>query len=94
MDMTQVAGSHNVGQVILFALSTCGWCRKTRQLLEANNVQYEYIYVDLLQGAVREEALREMAKWTDRQAFPTVIINGSTVIVGYDEDKLKKGLQL
>ena len=37
----------NKGKILLYALSTCGWCRKTRQLLDDLGVAYDYIYVDL-----------------------------------------------
>lgn len=93
MKTTRVAGTHDAGQVMVFALSTCGWCRKTRQFLELNNVTYDFVYVDLAQGAERDEITREMSKWTSRQGFPTTIVNGE-VIIGYDEDKLKKALKL
>ncbi|MFQ5905703.1 MAG: glutaredoxin family protein [bacterium] len=36
------------GDVLLYALSTCGWCRKTKRLLEKLRVEYDYVYVDLL----------------------------------------------
>jgi len=32
MKMVHVEGK-NAGQIILYALSTCGWCKKTRELL-------------------------------------------------------------
>jgi glutaredoxin-like protein NrdH len=93
MKTTQVSGTHDAGQVMVFALSTCGWCRKARQLLESNSVAYEYVYVDLAQGAERDEVTRELSKWTSRQGFPTTIVNGE-VIIGYDEEKLRKALKL
>ena len=94
LDITTVEGINNNNQVFLFALSTCGWCRRTREFLETNQVAYDYIYVDLLKGAEREEALAEMKKWTERQAFPTIVINNDDVLVGLDEDKLRKALNL
>lgn len=94
LDITTVEGTNDSNQVFLFALSTCGWCRRTREFLEANQIAYDYIYVDLLKGAEREEALSEMKKYTERQAFPTIVINDDDVLVGLDEDKLKKALDL
>jgi glutaredoxin-like protein NrdH len=93
MKTTRMAGTHDAGQVMLFALSTCGWCRKARQLLDSNSVAYDYVYVDLAQGTERDEVTRELAKWTSRQGFPTTVVNGE-VIIGYDEEKLKKALKL
>ncbi|NLS76756.1 MAG: glutaredoxin family protein [Chloroflexi bacterium] len=93
MNTTHVPGTRSNRQVFLFALSTCGWCRRTREFLEANGVEYTYIYVDLLKGDERKEALDEMRKWTPRQAFPTIIV-GEEVLVGLDEDKLRGALGL
>ncbi len=93
MQTTHVEGPHNSTKVFLFALSTCGWCRKTREFLETNGIEYDYIYVDLLKGDERKEALDELRKWTPRQAFPTIII-GEEVLVGLDEGKLRGALGL
>jgi len=93
MKMNQVAGSHNVGKVALFALSTCGWCKKARQLLDSNSVAYEYIYVDLAQGAEKDEVMAELRKYKSHQGFPTTIVNGE-VIIGYDEARLRQVLKL
>ncbi len=47
MIMQHVEGQDK-GKLVLFALSTCGWCKKTRALIEDLNADYEYVYVDLL----------------------------------------------
>jgi glutaredoxin-like protein NrdH len=94
MRTTHVEGSKSGHKVFLFALSTCGWCRRTREFFEANDVPYDYIYVDLLTGDERREVLDELAKWTERRAFPTVIVDEKQVLVGLDENQLRKALDL
>ena len=94
METTHVEGSDSRHDVFLFALSTCGWCARTRDFLEENKIDYDYIYVDLLTGEEREEALSELEKWTPRRAFPTVVIDQDDVLVGLDKDKLRKSLDL
>jgi glutaredoxin-like protein NrdH len=49
MTSTHVPGKQT-HKVMLYALSTCGGCRKTRQLLEDLGVAYDYEYIDLLTG--------------------------------------------
>lgn len=83
----------NKGKVVLFALSTCGWCRKTRMLLEELGVDFSYIYVDLLSGDERSEVINEVQKWNSQLSFPTVVINDKDVIVGFKEDELREKLQ-
>jgi glutaredoxin-like protein NrdH len=80
----------NKGDVLLFALSTCGWCKKTRMLLEELNVEYNYVYVDLAEGDERDEVVSEMEKWNKDLSFPTIVINKDRVIIGYEEDTIKE----
>ena len=47
MSWNHVEGE-NKGKVVLYALSTCEWCKKTRLLLEDLKVDFSYIYVDLI----------------------------------------------
>ena len=92
MDMEHVEGE-NKGKVVLFALSTCGWCRKTRLLLESLNIEFSYIYVDLLKGDERSEVIKEVEKWNSQLSFPTVVINDKDVIVGFKEEEIKEKLK-
>ena len=81
-------------KVKMFALSTCGWCKKTKKFLDENQVAYECEDVDLLTGEARIHALREMSKWNPRQNFPTIVVDDAEVIVGYNEDRMKEVLGL
>jgi glutaredoxin len=75
----------------MFALSTCGWCRKTKALLKDLEVEYDCTDVDLLEGEARESVREELAKVNPRRSFPTLVIDGE-VIVGFDQDKIRKAL--
>jgi len=81
-------------RVRFFALSTCGWCKKTKRFLDAHNVDYEIDYVDLLSGAERARVMAEMERWNPRRTFPTVVVNDSEVVVGFKEDRLREVLGL
>jgi len=91
MELKHVDGE-NKGKVILFALSTCGWCKKVRMLLEDLEVEYEYIYVDLTFGDEREEAVKELEKFNPDVSFPTTIINDTDVIIGFEEEEIESKL--
>ena len=81
-------------RVRFFALSTCGWCKKTKRFLDAHNVDYEIDYVDLLSGAERARVMAEMERWNPRRTFPTVVVDDSEVVVGFKEDRLREVLGL
>ncbi len=77
-------------KIVLYALSTCGWCRKTKNLLNRLNIEYQCFEVDLLEGKEREKILKEMKRYNPNLSFPTLVINDELVIIGYDEEKIKK----
>ncbi|MGM0365444.1 MAG: glutaredoxin family protein [Actinomycetota bacterium] len=80
------------GKVIIYALSTCIWCKKTKNLLKDMGIDYSYIDVDLLEGDEREQILAEMKKHNPDGGFPTLVIDDSHCIVGFDEKKISEKL--
>ncbi|MBE2899860.1 glutaredoxin family protein [Methanothermobacter thermautotrophicus] len=92
MGFEHVEGTER-GSVRLFALSTCGWCKKTRELLEELGVAYDYIYVDLLEGEERENIIEELKKWNPSLSFPTLVIDDEDVVVGFDPLSIKSSLR-
>jgi len=84
----------NKGKILLYALSTCGWCKKTKDLLKNLGVEYSYIFVDLLNESDKENVMNDVRKWNPSCSFPTIIINNKECIVGFKEDKIKEALGL
>jgi glutaredoxin-like protein NrdH len=89
VDWIQVDGE-NSGDVVLYALSTCGWCRKTKRLLGELGVRYRYKDVDLLSGAERDQVMQEVERWNPRRSFPTMVINDEEAVVGFDADRIRE----
>jgi glutaredoxin len=81
----------NCGDILLYTLSTCIWCKKTKELLNALGVEYDFIDVDLLSGAELDKVKSEMQKWNPRMSFPTIVI-GDKCVVGFDEPKIREVL--
>ena len=81
-------------KVKLYALSTCGWCKKARRFLDAHNVDYQCEYVDLLIGAERARCMAELERWNPRRSFPTVVVDDTEVVVGFKESRLREVLGL
>lgn len=80
------------GDILLFALSTCGWCRKTKNLLDTLGVEYRYIDVDLLNGEAKKEVIAELNRWNPGHSFPCVVIDDDKCIVGFQEEKIKQAV--
>lgn len=91
MKMERVKGKKK-GDIKLYALSTCGWCRKTRDLLNELGVEYDYSYVDLASEEEKDNLMDEVRKWNPGCSFPTIVLDNKTCIVGFQPDELKSRL--
>lgn len=94
MDRVTVEGSKKAHQVLLYALSTCGWCKMTKAFLKEKDVHYEYIDVDKLGDVDKETVNNVIRKYGGRLAFPTIIIDDKTLITGFKKDEIAKALGL
>jgi glutaredoxin len=93
MEIQHVSGK-NRGKIFLYALSTCVWCKKTKEFFKNLGVEYSYVYLDQLNGKEREDNLKNLRKWNPRGSFPTIVINDKLCIVGFKEEEIKKSLDL
>ena len=59
-----------------------------------NNVEFDFIYVDLTSGDERNETVKEVQKYNEKISFPTLVINKETVLIGFKEDEMKEALNL
>ena len=91
MTAKHVAGKDS-GRVMLYALSTCIWCKKTKALLDELGVAYDYEYVDLLQGQEKTEVMDIVRRWNPACSFPTLVVK-DRCIVGFREDDIRKALR-
>ncbi len=72
----------------LYSTPTCPWCAKIREFLKSNGIPFTDFDVTASQKAARE--LRDKS---GQMAVP-LILAGKEMIVGYDEDALKKLLKI
>lgn len=89
MSTEHVAGK-NRGAVVLYALSTCGWCARTKDLLKELGVEFDFTFVDLLDGKEQDEAMDQVEKWNPSGSFPTLVINNRKSIVGFKEQEIRE----
>ena len=80
------------GDILLYAISTCMWCKKTKKLLNDLNVSYAYIDIDLLDQEKKIEIEKEVKKCNPKINYPTLKINNDC-ITGFKEEKIKEVLE-
>jgi glutaredoxin-like protein NrdH len=93
MTLEHVPGK-KVGDIKIYALSTCPWCKKTKGLLNGLGIEYYFIDVDLLEGKDRDQAMAAVHKWNPSGSFPTIVINNERCIVGFKELEIREALNL
>ncbi len=84
----------NKGKILLYALSTCVWCKMTKEFLDKLGVEYSFIYVDLLEDKGQDKVTKDIKKWNPMCSFPTMVINDKKCIVGFKEKEIKEALGL
>ena len=89
MGIEHVSGK-NKGTVMLYALSTCGWCNKTKELLREIGVEFDYVYVDLIEGKEQDEVMNTVERFNPSGSFPTLVINDKKYIVGFKEQEIRE----
>jgi glutaredoxin-like protein NrdH len=91
MDVRHVEG-RNRGNIMLYALSTCVWCKKTKRLLNGLNVAYDYVDVDLADEDERAKIKEIVLRWNSSGSYPTIVVDDRESIVGYDPERIKEVL--
>jgi glutaredoxin len=90
----RVDGSKSDHSVLLFALSTCGWCKRTKEFLRENDVAFEYIDVDKCTLEEKQEVGRLLKEWDAQLGFPVTVVDDEVVITGFIPDEFREALGL
>lgn len=80
------------GIPLMFALETCRHCRKAREFLDENKVNYHLVYVDLYSGEARSQLMDKVRTFNPRGSFPTIVMPGGKTVVGFREQLLREAL--
>jgi glutaredoxin len=94
MQKVKVPGKNSKHKVLMYAISTCAWCKMTKKFLNDNGVEYEYVDVDLTSDDDHEKIREDIINHGAEPSYPTIIVDGRTVITGFRKDQLKEALEL
>ena len=94
MRTTRVSGEDNKHRLLLYAISTCGWCKRAKRLLRDNKIEYEYVDIDLCSREDREKIRSDILSRGGRLSYPTIIVDDRILITGFQEDKIREALEI
>ncbi len=91
IDFIHVHGNKKSHNVKLYALSTCGFCKRALAFLRENSIDFLYTFVDKLEKKVVGDLREELMKKSDSQhvAYPFLISDDEKFLVGFDEEEYK-----
>jgi len=93
MKFVKVPGKINKHQVVLYALSTCAWCKLTKSYLKDEGIEYTYVDVDLSDEEDRDKIRQDIQRRGGSLNFPTIIIDEETLITGFQKKEIEKVLK-
>jgi len=94
MQTIMVQGKNSKHKVLLYAISTCPWCKKEKQLLIDNNIEFEYVDVDLCNDEDYAKIGDHIHNRGGRFSFPAIIIDDRVLINGFKEDEIRESLEI
>ena len=94
MQFSKVLGQKRQHKVVLYALSTCAWCKMTKQFLRDNNVEYDFVDVDLCEEADKQEIRQHIQSKGGPLSYPTIIVDDKVLITGFRKEKIEEALGL
>ncbi|MGA2308694.1 MAG: glutaredoxin family protein [Candidatus Bathyarchaeia archaeon] len=94
MEKIRVNGKNKTHKVLMYAISTCAWCKMTKQFLKDSDIDYEYVDVDMTSDEDHEKIRKEITRLGASPSYPMVIVDEKTVITGFRKDKIKEALEI
>lgn len=95
IEFTHEEGSRTGRSVVVYALSTCGFCRRALGFLRNNGVDFRYVYVDNLPTDIRNAVKAELReRYQIKELFPTLILDETEALTGFDPEEWKRQLGL
>tara|TARA_Y100000310_G_C20695429_1_gene825353 strand:- start:2364 stop:2624 length:261 start_codon:yes stop_codon:yes gene_type:complete len=73
-------------KVKVYSTDSCPWCVKAKEFLKENKIEYEDLNV-----GTDEKARNEMIEKSGQMGVPVLDVKG-TIIIGFDEPKIKEAL--
>lgn len=90
---THVDGADKRHDIEVYALSTCGFCKRALAFLAEHKIDHRFVHVDLVPLETKNKAKAELAdRFKTFVSFPFAVIDGKDYLVGFIEADWRKTL--
>jgi glutaredoxin len=88
---TYEEGSKDFGDLTLYALSTCGFCKQALAFLKENSISFKYVFVDELEPGTKQKLKGELEKkYRLHVSYPFLTLDDANSIVGFFKSDWEK----
>lgn len=88
-------GSKCQYDLVLYALTTCAFCKRAIEFLQQHDVRFRYIYLDEINPMVKQTVKSELKGQFKRlPVFPVLVVDNEDALSGFSEEKWKERLEL
>ena len=90
LEFTEQPGSKGDHDLTLYALSTCGFCKKAINFLSEHDIAFRYVYLDKINPMVKRTVKSELKQqYESLPVFPILVIDNERAVSGFSEEKWK-----
>mgnify|MGYP000934658166 CR=1 FL=1 len=88
IDFTNVEGDSTGHSITVYALSTCGFCRRAISYLRDRKLAFRYVNIDQLEPEIKAELRAELRERHQRSLiFPFLVVDGDKSTTGFVKEK-------
>lgn len=85
---TQEEGKNSGHDITVYALTTCGFCRRALSFLKEKNVSFRYLYIDELDPDIKAELKNDLReKYQRNLVFPFLVVDEKEAVTGFVQDR-------
>lgn len=81
-----------MAKILMYTISTCPVCRKTKEFFRAKGVPFDFVDYDLASENEQNKIATEMMKGTGNIGFPFVRI-GDVIVIGFNPERFEQLLK-
>jgi len=93
IEYTEIDGTLKRHDIEVYALSTCGFCKRALSFLKDKGIAYRFVHVDLVPIETKNRVKSALAdKFKEHVSFPFAVVDGEKTLIGFIEEDWRKTL--
>ncbi|MHA1358656.1 MAG: glutaredoxin family protein [Candidatus Helarchaeota archaeon] len=93
VDPVHVSGKRSKHDVMLYTISTCIWCKRLKNKLNANEIAYKYIDIDFIPHMQRKVLKTQLRQHKARLSFPMMFVDDQFILNSDIDQKIEALVQ-